>query len=141
MTLKCEDGSPLPQFVLEKFRVDVFPRFLIRVLCYSEMYQITIEDISESWCQLIALPVRRAIYGILCGSDTFIMENQRGENPLQYDQIEIKSTTTTMYDEDWFTLPPILSSQHFRLVNYILGQVVKSCSDVKDPTGASCHFL
>jgi len=73
------------------------------------MYKITVEDLSESWCHLIGLPVRRAIYGILHGSDAFIIENQRGENPLQYDWIRIKSVTTIMYDGKEITLPSLQS--------------------------------
>ena len=108
-TLECENGSPLPEFVLKKFRIGEFSTFLIRILCEQEMYQITIEDISESWCQLVGVPVRRVIYGILCGNNAFITECQRGENPLRYDQIEIKSVTHVTYDDKKITLPSLES--------------------------------
>ena len=108
-TLKCVDGSPLPEFVLKKFRVGVFSKFLIRVLRKQEMYKIVLEDISDSWCQLIGVPIRRAIYEILCGSDAFITEFQRGENPLKYDQIQIKSVRTVTYDGKKIPLPSLES--------------------------------
>ena len=108
-TLECADGSPLPEFVLKKFRVGVFSTFLIRILREQEMYKIVMEDISESWCKLIGVPIRRAIYGILCGKDAFITELQRGENPLRYDQIEIKSVTTVTYDGRQVPLPSLQS--------------------------------
>ena len=107
--LECEDGSPLPEFVLKQFRVGEFSTFMIRVLCDQEMYQIAIEDISQSWCQLIGVPIRRAIYGILCGSDAFVTEFQRGENPLRYNQIEIKSVRTVLYDGKKIPLPSLQS--------------------------------
>ena len=108
-TLECADGSPLPEFVLRKFRVGVFSTFLIRILREQEMYKVIMEDISESWCQLIGVPIRRAIYGILCGKDAFITELQRGENPLRYDQIEIRSVTTVTYDGRQVPLPSLQS--------------------------------
>lgn len=108
-TLDCADGLPMPEFVLRKFRVGVFSTFLIRILREQEMYEIVMEDISESWCQLIGVPIRRVIYGILCGKDAFITEFQRGENPLQYDQIEIKSVTTVTYDGRQVPLPSLQS--------------------------------
>ena len=108
-TLECEDGSPLPEFVLRKFRAGVFSSSLIRILREQEMYTIVMEDISESWCQLIGVPIRRAIYGILCGKDAFITELQRGENPLRYDEIQIKSVTTVTYDGRKVPLPSLQS--------------------------------
>ena len=106
-TLKCIDGSPLPEFVLKAFRVGVFSEFLIRILREQVMYEIVLEDVSDSWCQLIGVPIRRAIYGILCGSDAFITELQRGENPLKYDQIQIKSVRTVTYDGKKIPLPSL----------------------------------
>ena len=108
-TLKCIDGSPLPEFVLKKFRVGVFSTFFIRILREQEMYGIVLEDISESWCQLIGVPIRRAIYGILCGRDAFITEFQRGENPLIYDEIQVKSVRTVTYDGRKIPLPSLES--------------------------------
>ena len=108
-TLECVDGSPLPEFVLRKFRVGVFSSSLIRILREQEMYKVVMEDISESWCQLIGVPIRRAIYGILCGKDAFITEFQRGENPLRYDRIQIKSVTTVTYDGRQVPLPSLQS--------------------------------
>ena len=107
--LECEDGSPLPEFVLKKFRVGEFSTSMIRVLRDREKYKVVIEDISESWCQLIGVPIRRAIYGILCGSDAFVTELQRGENPLRYNQIEIKSVRTILYDGRKIPLPSLES--------------------------------
>ena len=107
--LECKDGSPLPEFVLKKFRVGEFSTSMIRILCDREMYKIAIEDISESWCQLIGVPIRRAIYGILCGSDAFIKEHQRGENPLKYDRRQIKSIKTVTYDGRKIPLPSLQS--------------------------------
>ena len=108
-TLKCVDGSPLPEFVLKKFRVGVFSKFLIKILRKQKMYKIALEDMSDSWCRLIGVPIRRAIYGILCGSDAFITELQRGENPLKYDQIQIKSARTVTYDGRKIPLPSLES--------------------------------
>ena len=108
-TLKCIDDSPLPEFVLKKFRVGVFSTFLIRILHEQVMYEIVLEDISDSWCQLIGVPIRRAIYGILCGSDAFITEFQRGENPLTYDEIQRKSIRTVTYDGRKIPLPSLES--------------------------------
>ena len=108
-TLKCVDGSPLPEFVLKKFRVGVFSKFLIKILRKQKMYKIALEDMSDSWCRLIGVPIRRAIYGILCGSDAFITEFQRGENPLKYDRIQIKSVRTITYDGRKIPLPSLES--------------------------------
>ena len=108
-TLECDDGSPMPEFVIRKFRVGVYSTFLIRILREREMYKIFKEDISESWCQLIGVPIRRAIYGILCGNNAFIKEYQRGENPLRYDRIQIKSVITVTYDGKEIALPPLHS--------------------------------
>ena len=108
-TLKCVDGSPLPEFVLKKFRVGVFSTFLIRILREQVLYKIVLEDMSDSWCQLIGVPIRRAIYGILCGSDAFITELQRGDNPLIYDEIPIKSVRTVTYDGRRIPLPSLES--------------------------------
>ena len=71
-------------------------------------YAIVKEDISESWCQLIGVPIRRAIYGILCGN-AFITEFQRGENPLIYDEIQIKSVSIVMYHGKEIALPSLHS--------------------------------
>ena len=108
-TLKCVDGSPLPEFVLKKFRVGVFSAFLIKILREQVIYKVVLEDISDSWCQLIGVPIRRALYGILCGSDAFITEFQRGENPLVYDQIQIKSVKTVTYEGRKIPLPSLES--------------------------------
>ena len=107
-TLECDDGSPMPEFVIRKFCVGVYSTFLIRILREQEMYSIVKEDISESWCKLIGIPIRRAIYGILCGN-AYITEYQRGENPLCYDEIQIKSVTTIMYDGKEIALPSLHS--------------------------------
>ena len=109
-TLKCINGLPLPAFVLKKFRVGVFSTFLIRILREQMMYKIVIEDLSESWCQLIGIPIRRAIYGILCGSNNgVITEYQRGDNPLKYDTVHIGSVTTVTYDGKKIPLPSLQS--------------------------------
>ena len=108
-SLKCIDGSPFPEFVLKKFRVGVFSTFLIRILHEQVMYKIVIEDLSESWCQLIGIPIRRAIYGILCGDDAVITEHQRGDNPLKYDKVHVESVRTVTYDGKKILLPSLQS--------------------------------
>ena len=130
-SLKCLDGSSLPEFVLKKFRVGVFSTFLIRILRAQEMYKIVIEDLSEKWCQLIGIPIRAAIYGILCGSDALIAEYQRGDNPMEYDIVYIESVRTVTYDGETTPLPS-LQSCGMHIENEYGKKVLFGILDVKE---------
>ena len=75
---ECRDGSPLPSFILKKYRKGIFLPFVIDVLwIHGACFNVAVEDIlSEPWCGLIGVPIRKVIYGILCGSDVCVSESQ-----------------------------------------------------------------
>ena len=108
---QCTDGSPLPQFILRKYRKGTLLPFVIDVLwIHGACFSLGIEDIlSESWCCLIGVPIRKAIYGILCGSDVCVSENQRCKCATSYEVVEIESTTHVTYDGKQIPLPTLQS--------------------------------
>ena len=91
--LICKDGSSIPLFLLKKYRKGNFYKLVLDVLVYHKAHFSTaVEDMSQSWCCLIGVPIRRAIYGILCGSDACILESQRCPNATSQVEVEIKSS-------------------------------------------------
>ena len=73
-------------------------------------FSVVVEDmLSESWCRLIGIPIRKVIYGILCGDDVCILENQRCERRASYEDVEIKSTIHVTYDGNLIRLPTLQS--------------------------------
>ena len=106
---ECRDGSPLPSFILEKYRKGTFLPFVIDVLwIHGACFNVAIEDIlSEPWCCHIGVPIRKAIYSILCGSDISISECQRCDYEMSYHGVEIVSTTHVVYDGREISLPTL----------------------------------
>ena len=108
--LACKDGSSIPLFLLKKHRKGYFYKLVLNVLVYHKAHFSTaVEDVSQSWCCLIGVPIRRAIYGILCGSDACILESQRCANATSQVEVEIKSITHIMYDGEEAPLPTLRS--------------------------------
>ena len=110
-SLCCKDGSLLPEFILKLHRKGVMTTSLSKVLWVCKIgFGVVLEDVlSESWCRLIGVPIRRVIYGILCGSDASIWENQRCKCEESYEEVEIKSATHVTYDGKRIPLPTLQS--------------------------------
>ena len=110
-SLYCKDGSPLPEFILKLYRKGVIPSFVIDILRACEFsFSVVVEDVlSESWCRLIGVPIRRIIYGILCGSDVGIVETQRCKCAASYKEVKIESITHAIYDGKQIPLPTLES--------------------------------
>ena len=91
-SLRCEDGSPLPEFILKLHRKGLITTSISKVLWVCKIgFGVVLEDVLlESWCRLIGVPIRRVIYGILCGSDVCITETQRCKRKASYEEVEIK---------------------------------------------------
>ena len=108
---RCTDGSPIPSFILQKYRKGIFLPSVIDVLWINGAnFNVAIEDIlSEPWCCLIGVPIRKAIYGILCGSDVCVMESQRCDYEASYQGVEIASITHVIYDGREIPLPTLES--------------------------------
>ena len=108
---RCTDGSPLPSFIIKKYRKGVFLPLVIDVLwIHGACFNVAVEDIlSKPWCGLIGVPIRKAIYGILCGSDISISECQRCDYKMSYQGVEIVSTTHVIYDGREIPLPTLQS--------------------------------
>ena len=108
--LTCRDGSSVPPFVLNKYRKSVFHKFILNVLVHHKAHFSTaVEDMSKSWCGLISVPVRKAIYGILCGNDACITETQRCAHETSQVEVEIKSVMNVIYDGVEIPLPSLQS--------------------------------
>ena len=110
-SLYCKDGSPLPEFILKLYRKGVIPSYVIDILRACEIsFSVVVEDVlSESWCRLIGVPIRRIIYGILCGSDVGIVETQRCKCAASYKEVKIESITHAIYDGKQIPLPTLES--------------------------------
>ena len=108
--LTCKDGSSVPRFILEKHHKGMFFTFVLNVLVYHKAHFSTaVENISESWCCLIGVPIRRAIYGILCGENACIWEAQRCAHAVGQKEVESKSITHVTYDGEVIPLPTLQS--------------------------------
>ena len=108
--LICKDGSSIPLFLLKKYRKGNFFTSVLNVVVYHKArFSTAVEDMSQSWCCLIGIPIRKAIYGILCGSDACILESQRYANATSQVEVEIKSITHVMYDGKEVPLPTLKS--------------------------------
>ena len=103
--------TALPSFILKEYRKGVFLPFVIEIMwirgaCFME----AVEDIlSEPWCGLIGVPIRKAIYGILCGSEISILECQRCDYEMSYHGVEVVSTTHVICDGREISLPMLQS--------------------------------
>lgn len=97
--LRCKDGSKLPDFVVQNIRLGVYPKMIIDALCTQEVdLKVAIEDmLSEKWCHLIGIPIRKVIYGILCTSSTCVHEHQRHERSVTFDMKIITAVTSVTY--------------------------------------------
>ena len=110
-SLHCMDGSPLPDFILKMHRKGLLFTFVVNALrSHKVRFSVVVEDVlSESWCRLIGIPIRKVIYGILCGDDVCILEDQRCEQTASYEDVEIKSTIHVTYDGNVIPLPTLQS--------------------------------
>lgn len=108
--LTCKDGSTIPHFILKKHRKGIFFTFVLNVLVHHKAHFSTaVENMSDSWCCLIGVPIRRAIYGILCGSNACILETQRCAHATSQEEVEVKSITHVTYDGEQIFLPTLQS--------------------------------
>ena len=110
--LKCKDGTDLPEFVLHRFRNGTYSKLVIDAVCLQSVcLKIAVEDTSKEWCHLIGLPVRKIIYGILCGSNTTILELQR---PDKSSPLCVRALTSITYHGELIPLPTLdsLCSDH-----------------------------
>ena len=75
---RCKDGSQIPDFIMKKYRKGYFHPFVLDILwIHATCFNVALEDmLSDSWCCLIGVPIRKATYGILCGSYICVVENQ-----------------------------------------------------------------
>jgi len=107
----CKDGSPLPRSILKRCRKGDFLPFVIGILWIHEAhFSVAMEDmLSEKWCCLIGVPIRRAIYGILCGNNAYILESQRCECKTVYSDVKIQCITEIMYEGKQISLPTLQS--------------------------------
>ena len=110
-SLCCKDGSPLPEFILKLHRKGFRFTFAINALrVHKANFSVVVEDIlHESWCRLIGVPIRRVIYGILCGSDACILETQQCKCEASYEKVKIRSNTHVTYDGRQIPLPTLES--------------------------------
>ena len=108
---RCRDGSPLPSFILKKYRKGNFLPFVIDVLwIHWGYFNVAVEDmLSEPWCCLISIPIRKAIYGILCGSDVCVSESQRSAYELTQEEGKINGISHVTYDGKQIPLPTLQS--------------------------------
>ena len=107
-SLCCKDGSPLPEFILKLHRKGISISKMLRVCKFK--FGVVLEDVlSESWCRLIGLSIRKVIYGILCRNDACIWENQRRKCAASYEEVEIKIITHVTYDNKQIPLPTLQS--------------------------------
>ena len=110
-SLRCKDGSPLPEFILKLHRKGFMFSFAITALrVHKADFSVVVEDVHhKSWCRLIGVPIRRVIYGILCGSDACIMETQRCKCAASYEEVKIESIVHVTYDGSQIPLPTLES--------------------------------
>ena len=108
---RCEDGSRIPDFIMKKYRKGIFRPFVLDILwIHAICFNVALEDmLSESWCCLIGVPIRKATYGILCGSDTCIVENQRCECTITYEAVERRGIAHVTYNGVKIPLPTLQS--------------------------------
>lgn len=109
--LSCSDNSKLPEFVLENIRMGAYPKLITDALCIREVdLKVAIENmLSEKWCHLIGIPVRKIIYGILYGSSARIHEHQRHERSCVTYEIKIvKAATSVTYHANTIPLPTLM---------------------------------
>lgn len=108
--LSCKNDAKLPDFVLENIRTGVYPKLIIDALCSREVdLKVAIEDMpSEKWCHLIGIPVRKIIYGILCGSSVSVREHQRHERSFVTFEIKVvRSAASVTYHGSTIPLPSL----------------------------------
>ena len=108
--LSCNNDTKLPDFVLENIRRGVYPKLIIDALCRREVdLKVAIEDMpSEKWCHLIGIPVRKVIYGILCGSSVSVREHQRHERSYVTFEIKVvRSAASVAYHGNAIPLPSL----------------------------------
>ena len=108
--LTNKDGSSIPPFVLSKYRKSIFHKLILNILVHRKAHFSTaMEDMSQSWCGEIGVPIRKAIYGILCGHDACITETQRCAHETSQVEVEIKGVMNVMYDGKEIPLPTLQS--------------------------------
>ncbi|XP_065907333.1 protein asteroid homolog 1-like [Dysidea avara] len=115
--LKCKNGSLLPEFVLQRIRTGAYSRLIADAVCLQEVdLRVALEDmISQNWCHLIGLPIRRVIYGILCGASATIQEVQRhNKSSTEFSNSSVHALGSITYHGNQIPLPSLdsLVSDH-----------------------------
>ena len=108
---RCKDGSQIPDFIMKKYRKGHLHPFVLDIIeIHATCFNVALEDmLSESWCCLIGVPIRKATYGILCGSDTCIEEYQRCECSIDYETVERIGIGHITYNGTQILLPTLQS--------------------------------
>ena len=71
-------SSDLPEFFIAQFRSGEVPKLVMDAVCLGDVeHKVCLEDSNGSWCHLIGEPIRKVIYGILCGKDVQVSEHCR----------------------------------------------------------------
>ena len=71
-------SNDLPEFFIARFRNGEVPKLVMDAVCLGDVeHKVCLEDSNGSWCHLIGEPIRKIIYGILCGKDAQISEHRR----------------------------------------------------------------
>jgi len=110
--LKYKNGSALPEFVLQRIRNGTYSGFIANALCLQKVdLKVVVEDmLSQNWCHLIGLPIRRVIYGILFGSGTFVQELQRHDkSSRKFSNKSVQTLTSITYRRKQILLPSLVS--------------------------------
>ncbi|XP_065896730.1 protein asteroid homolog 1-like [Dysidea avara] len=78
-------NSELPSYLVERFRIGEMPQLLMDALCLSDVeHSVTLEDTDGAWCHMISEPIRKVIYGTLCGKDAIVFEHRRHHGKMEF---------------------------------------------------------
>ncbi|XP_065912689.1 protein asteroid homolog 1-like [Dysidea avara] len=110
--LKYKNDSVLPEFVVQRIRTGTYSRLIADAVCLQEVdLKVAVEDmLSQNWCHLIGLPVRRVIYSILCGSGATIQEIQRHDkSSTEFSNRSVRALASITYHGNQIPLPSLVS--------------------------------
>ena len=109
--LKYKNGSALPGFVLHRIRTGAYSRLIADAVCLQEVdLKVAVEDmLSQNWCHLIGLPIRRVIYGILCGSGASVQEIQRHDrSSTEFSYKSVRTIASIAYHRKQIPFPSLV---------------------------------
>jgi len=73
-----KDNSDLPKFLIDQFRSGEVPKLVMDALCLGDVeHKVCLENANGSWCHLIGEPIRKVIYGVVCGKNAQVIEHRR----------------------------------------------------------------